>query len=39
MFALEMDGYGADSGPSCGDPCRLAIRPIFPFTDAVIDVR
>jgi hypothetical protein len=34
MFALEMDGYGADSGPSRGDPCRRAIRPkLSPSTE------
>jgi hypothetical protein len=24
-------GYGADSGPSRGDPSRRAIRPFLPF--------
>ena len=28
-------GYGADSGPSRGDPCRRAFRPIEASTDAI----
>jgi hypothetical protein len=26
-FALPIDGFSGDSGPSRGDPCRRAIRP------------
>ena len=33
------DGYGADSGPSRGDPCRRAYRPIEASKTVVCDVR
>ena len=33
------DGYGADSGPSRGDPCRPAIRPTEASKGAVCYVR
>jgi hypothetical protein len=33
------DGYGADSGPSGGDSCRLAYRPNATSTVAIRNVR
>jgi hypothetical protein len=37
--AAQNDGYGADSGPSRGDPGGRAIRPIEPFAVVTCYVR
>jgi hypothetical protein len=31
------DGFGSDSGPSRGDSCRRAIRPIEALTGAILN--